>query len=219
MDWGAFEGSKSLRENTLRQLGWIRLAADDCLGARGAFEESLEVAQQSGSLVGLIGLHLGRGYCDLIEGVADTAQSHFEAALALSEERTDKRLCVESLLALGETSLFHNQIEKARDSSLRALRLARELGLRKGLSRALCRIGTVVSRQGQHELAIRCFAASSALLYHMNGAVPSFQLGGYDQALARVRSEIAPDRFQRLWSEGMTTIDYADQVLQRYAES
>jgi hypothetical protein len=202
MGFEAFNGTKSLRERVFLQLGWIRLAQDDGAGARTAFDCSVKLAQESGSLMFAIEQELGLGYWNLQHGGFHTAQTHFTTALSCCEARHDRKFMIDALLGLADVAVVQNQLEGAGPLCLRALRLAGDLGAKKDVARALCGLGVVASRRHRAPLAIRCLAAGRGLLDTIGGRLASFHSIGHESAIAAARPELGDDQFQNFWNGG-----------------
>ena len=206
----ARETLHSRRQVTLALFGWVRLATRDHTGAYAAFREILTLAQKSGSSVASADAELGLGYLDLLSG--SVSEPRFNAALSLYEGRNNRTGMVNALLALADVMLLTSQPERSMTFALQANELARNLRFSKGIARAIRTIGIVASRQGQPELAARCFGSSAVLLGKTTDSLPWFQLIGYEAALTSTRSELGFDRFQRLYGDGgLTQVDiFAD---------
>jgi predicted ATPase len=202
MGFEAFSGTKVLREHVFLQLGWIRLAQGERAGARSAFDNSVTLAQESGSLMFAIEQELGLGLLSLQDGGVHAAQSHFTTALSCCEARHDRTFMIAALLGLADVAVTQNQLEGAGPLCVRALRLAGDMGAKKDVARALCGLGVVASRRQRVPLAIRCLAAGRGLLDTIGGRLPTFHSIGHESALAAARAELGDDRFQKVWDGG-----------------
>ena len=208
-----FEIPKRVRQDLVEQLGWVRMGQGDLANARSAFEESLALAKPP-RVVGA-GSHLGIGYLDLLDDRIAQARSQFEDSLLLYERAHNTTGMVNALLAAGDSYLLEDKSEQARVLYVRAMGLARDLGFKKGLARAIRSAGIIALRQQQPELAVRCFAAGNALLSAIHGKLPSFHSIGYEVGVTAAHSELGPDRFASLWKEGEISSENIDELVRK----
>jgi non-specific serine/threonine protein kinase len=183
-------------------MGWIRLARGERAAACAAFEESLSLARESSRIAGPAEPHLGIGFLELLEGNCPEANSHFEKALVSFEKRRNRTGMVRAFSACGDASFVGGHYDAATELYERALRLAVELGFKKGLACTLRSLGTVAGRQGRLEVAARSYGACDALLQLIEGKLTGFQSIGYELVLPSIRSELGDEQFERFWREG-----------------
>jgi tetratricopeptide (TPR) repeat protein len=177
-------GDRTGQSKALQRLAFVAEARGENDRARELLEESLELAEATGtthrwSLHNLAELELHTG------NLQRAAVLHKEA-LQLALDDTDIQQAAQSERGLGDTALAAGDTAVAERHYLRALSLARELDARRLIAYCLAGLASVAARRGQREHAGRLWGASEAFQRSSGIELVAHERTLYDKALAAV---------------------------------
>jgi tetratricopeptide (TPR) repeat protein len=145
---------------------------------------------------------LGIGMSERTHGYYQSAQQLFEAGLKIFQRLRNKNFQNTLKSELGHTARQTGDINKARKIYTETLANWRDLGNRAAISHQLECFGLLALTDEEPQRAVRLFAAAEALRERINSTRTDYEQVEYEQAVAKLRSIVAPTEFNSLWTAG-----------------
>lgn len=152
-----------LRLEALYAAGRFAMDRRDFARARALADESLALARQSESLLGIANALATLGHVAEAEARYDDALVHFEESLALSRQANDFDATGRVVSSLGNLARMRGDYEQAISYLEESLRIACELNLTWGIFNALTSLGHVACEQGAYDRAAAYYRESLEL--------------------------------------------------------
>jgi hypothetical protein len=106
---------------------------------------------------------------------------------------------------LASLCIKRGEVVEARSLVAEGLRIAMELGGRRSGALLLEAGGELAAALKDPEAASRLYASAHAIRIEIHSPLDALDQQSTDAALERLRGDLGPERFQRLWDEGLDT--------------
>jgi hypothetical protein len=125
-----------------------------------------------------------------------------EQFLAWARERGQFLQLIEQTIGVGAANAMLGNLEEARSTLLEALDIAAEGGVALGIAGVLYAMGTLDSRDGRHERAVRLAAAADMVGNSVGGGPPFFVIDLLGDPIEAARKAIGDEATERALEEG-----------------
>ncbi len=194
-------GDRAQIVDALFNMGAVLGESGDFGGGRAALEEGLNLSvpgsrEQMGLLNNL-------GATLVYQGDYHAAERTLQDALKLDRifgARQEGEAV--ALHYLGRVALALEQLGEARERFRLCLEIYRELKHRRGSLTCFQSFALLAARENQFERAARLLGATESLRAALSVPLTQAELPEFNQALALVRENLAPDAFERAWQSG-----------------
>jgi len=183
-------------------LGYIERNEGNPAEARAHFDRAQAIGEELQSQHLLAIVTSGRG--SLAADADDLIQARElkEKSLAAFEQLADQWIVGLLHGGLGRVCLALGDAASAQHHLLQSMTIARELGNKWAIPYLLEAIGDLMAGRGQAERSVRLYGAASAQREALAQSFSRVEQGIHDRALDRLRSLVAPDRFEAAWQTG-----------------
>jgi tetratricopeptide (TPR) repeat protein len=181
--------------------GWTSLMIGDIEKAESSFQNASRLLTEASKITARVEVHLGLGLLRLEQGREDEAKTHLETcvnAFKKWEYTTQPIYHIQTLLHLTSIYARKNEIEKARESSQWAKRLAETLKSDAGLAMASEAEAHLLLATGDRKEAEEAFLRCMSLwekagwpYYHAKALV------AYSQAMAHANTQESKKRLEQ----------------------
>jgi predicted ATPase len=155
----------------LKGLAWISLNQGSYFEAKQLFQDSLEMAAETGNLEGTTTALGGLGYTHWILGEYHRAQELHQEMLALATEAGDQGGIARALGDLGIDACVFKNFEESRHLWMESLSIYREIGNPEGIADELGDLGEVFNLLGEYQQAAE-YAKESLAIYQQIKSEP-----------------------------------------------
>jgi predicted ATPase/DNA-binding XRE family transcriptional regulator len=143
----------------------------------------------------LVNLGMGHHRQGQLEAAAECA----EGALAITREIGNRWGTIFALRLIGDIARDRGDLEMAKSFFAESLELSRQYGSERDTADSLSGLATVAVAVEDFEEAARLFGAADSLYRHLNISVPPPMRPDWTQSVNRMRDDLGPDRFARIW--------------------
>jgi predicted ATPase/class 3 adenylate cyclase len=144
---------------------------------------------------------LALGMASLLEGGYEQALSYFEEFVPVVRARGDRFWLISGLTSMAQAQHFLGRFEQARQNFGEALRLALAANDLASVTIALGPLSNLEGAAGDHDRAVRLWAASAAIKQRIGGGAPAEVMRVSDPCPAAIL-EMGEDAVGRAWAEG-----------------
>jgi predicted ATPase/DNA-binding NarL/FixJ family response regulator len=156
-------GDKAAIALALIPLGWAEYTRNHSEGARGRFEESLQLLRELANPGYIASVLHDLAYLSLVQGEYNEALSCYKEELALSRASKHPQGVFWALHGMGCVSQYQGDLQHASSFFKQCLELARELRHADGIALVLNSLGSVAHRRGKHAQAIAYYQESEQM--------------------------------------------------------
>ena len=144
---------------------------------------------------------LALGMSSLLEGANEQALSYFEEFVPVVRARGDRFWLISGLTSMAQAQHFLGRFAQARQNFGEALRLALEANDLASVTIALGPLSNLESAAGDHDRAVRLWAAAEAIKQRIGGGAPAEVMRVSDPSAAATLA-MGEDAVGRAWAEG-----------------
>jgi predicted ATPase len=166
------------------------------------FREALGLYEEAGDEEGIARTKGYIGFMLLMQREPRSALPMLEQFLAWARERGQFLQLIEQTIGVGAANAMLGNLEEARSTLLEALDIAAEGGVALGIAGVLYAMGTLDSRDGRHERAVRLAAAADMVGNSVGGGPPFFVIDLLGDPIEAARKAIGDEATERALEEG-----------------
>jgi hypothetical protein len=137
----------------------------------------------------------------LLDGAYEVALAHFEEFLPVVRARGDRFWLISGLTAMAQAQHFLGRFGQARQNFGEALQLALEANDLASVTVALGPLSNLEGAAGDHDRAVRLWAACEAIKQRIGGGAPPEVMRVRDPCAAATLA-IGEEAVRRAWAEG-----------------
>ena len=185
----------------INDLAYLPMLMGEPEFARALFSEARDLFRDLGDDWQATLAELNIGNAQFFEGKYEDARVVWEAALPAIRERGDRFWLTEAITGLGQLEQLTGRFDVARGYYAESLQLALEAGTTPQVAMVLEPLANVDAAEGDHQRAVRLWAAAQAIKERVGGGAPSEMMQTVDPRPAAVESlgEVA---VEEAWAEG-----------------
>jgi predicted ATPase/class 3 adenylate cyclase len=194
-------GDRRGMADALNNLAPIPMMTGDVPLARRLAAQARDLWQELGDHWQAALATLTLGMSSLLEGGYEQALSYFEEFVPVVRARGDRFWLISGLTSMAQAQHFLGRFEQARQNFGEALRLALEANDLASVTIALDPLSNLEGAAGDHDRAVRLWAASEAIKQQIGGGAPAevMRVSNPSAAATLAMGEVAVGR---AWAEG-----------------
>jgi predicted ATPase/class 3 adenylate cyclase len=187
----------------------------DLTQSRANYAEALEHLRQAQDLMNIGIVENNLADLELMLGNTDSARTHLESALAISNELRDESVMY-NLVNLGHLAMLDGDREAGRRYYLNALRSSRRAGDQFMIANSILGLATCLSADGEDGPAAELHGITDGLLAHVGGVLDVMEVRLREQDQERLRQRLGDDEFDRHYQRGVThpEVDGIERAMQ-----
>jgi predicted ATPase/class 3 adenylate cyclase len=194
-------GDRRGMADALTSLAPIPMMTGDLPLARQLAGQARDLWQELGDQWQAALATLTLGMSSLVEGGYEQALSYFEEFVPVVRARGDRFWLISGLTSMAQAQHLLGRFEQARQNFGEALRLALEANDLASVTIALDPLSNLEDAAGDHDRAVRLWAASQAIKQQIGGGAPAEVMRVSDPSAA-ARLAMGEDAVGRAWAEG-----------------
>lgn len=196
------KGERLIAAICLSNLAVVDHYQGDFASARAAYEENLATQRELGDRSSVTVTLSSLGAVAIDQGDLAFARTCHEEGLAIAEEIADEYWTAAHLYGLGRVADGEGDLDRGWSLITDSLKRVQALGEKTQITDHLAALASVARKSGQTELAVRLFAARTALRAGTGSPLPLFAQRQMDEELAELRSALGEEAFNAGWAEG-----------------
>jgi predicted ATPase/DNA-binding SARP family transcriptional activator len=194
-------GDRRGTADALSNLASVPMMTGDLPLARRLAAQARDLWQEQGDDWQAALATLTLGLCFLLDGGYEQALACFEEFMPVVRARGDRFWLISSLTGMAQAQHFLGRFQQARNNFGEALRLALQAGDLASVTVALGPLSNLEGAAGDHDRAVRLWAACEAIRQRIGGGAPAEVMRVIDPCPAAALA-IGEEAMKRAWAEG-----------------
>jgi predicted ATPase/class 3 adenylate cyclase len=182
-------------------LAYLPMLTGDTATARVLFMEARDLFRDNGDAWNAALSELGVATTRYFEGSHAEARESFLSVLPVIRERGDRFWLLEAMTGIGQVDRMMGNLDQARRELTEALQVAVDSGILPSVAMVLDPLSNLEATAGDHERAVRLWAASASIKEQVGGGAPPEIMQVVDPRPAAIEA-IGADAVAAAWAEG-----------------